>query len=257
MGLVSLYLFTLLGGLAAGTYVFETCFRRERTGDRPWLIPLIVCVLFAVGLVAAATHVHSIPRAVGSVLSGTVNFGSGMIQEVAVAGCFLILAVIDLVVTVVRKDSPIALRIVTAIVGVACMVLMGIAYTDVYGNAIWCDAPATVLLFLAGDLAMGLAFYALLDNRGFDEGALRITSIVVSVVLAVGLCLEIAAFTGEGASPVALAIALIVAPIASIVLAVAAPKMGSRVTPVAAVCVLSIVGIAVARYAFYATCTVL
>lgn len=35
MGLESLFLFTLLGGLAAGAYVFETCFQRTRKGERP------------------------------------------------------------------------------------------------------------------------------------------------------------------------------------------------------------------------------
>lgn len=40
MGLESLFAFTLLGGMAAGAYVFETCFARKRSGNRrgfcPW-----------------------------------------------------------------------------------------------------------------------------------------------------------------------------------------------------------------------------
>ena len=50
MGLESLFLFTLLGGMAAGAYAFETCFQRTRTGERPWLVPLVIVVLFAVGM---------------------------------------------------------------------------------------------------------------------------------------------------------------------------------------------------------------
>ena len=76
MGLESLFLFTLLGGMAAGAYAFETCFQRTRTGERPWLVPLVIVVLFAVGMIAASTHVQSIPRALASVSAGTVNFGS-------------------------------------------------------------------------------------------------------------------------------------------------------------------------------------
>lgn len=151
-----MYLFTMLGGLAAGAYAFDAGLRRTREGSRPWLVPLVVVALFAVGMVAATTHVHSIPRAVESVFGGTVNFGSGMIQEVAVAGCFFVLAAIDLVVTLVRKSSPYALRVVGAIAGVICMVMMGVAYIDIYGNSVWCNAPATILTFVAGDLAMGL-----------------------------------------------------------------------------------------------------
>ena len=54
MGLESLFLFTLLGGLAAGAYVFETCFQRTRKGERPWLGPLVDVVLYAIGMIAAA-----------------------------------------------------------------------------------------------------------------------------------------------------------------------------------------------------------
>ena len=186
MGLESLYVFTMLGGVAAGAYAFETGLRRRREGGRPWLVPLVVVILFAAGIVAAATHVHSIPRAIQSVVGGTVNFGSGMIREVLVAGCFMVLAAIDLVVTFVRKDSPYGLRVVGAVVGVVCMVMMGVAYTDVYGIAVWCDAPATILAFLAGDLAMGLALFAVLGSEGYDGAVLRIVSFVVNAALAVG-----------------------------------------------------------------------
>ena len=112
MGLESLFLFTLLGGLAAGAYVFETCFQRTRKGERPWLVPLVVVVLFAIGMIAAATHVHSLSRAFASIGAGTVNFGSGMVKEVLLAGIFFILALIDLIITFVKKDSPFALRVI-------------------------------------------------------------------------------------------------------------------------------------------------
>lgn len=114
MGLESLFAFTLLGGMAAGAYVFETCFARKRSGNRPWLLPLVVVVLFAIGMIAASTHVHSISRAMGSLAGGTVNFGSGMVREVAVSGVFFVLALIDMIATFVKKDSPFALRVVTA-----------------------------------------------------------------------------------------------------------------------------------------------
>ena len=59
MGLESLYLFTMLGGMAAGAYAFDAGLRRTREGSRPWLVPLVVVALFAVGMVAATTHVQS------------------------------------------------------------------------------------------------------------------------------------------------------------------------------------------------------
>ena len=151
MGLESLFLFTLLGGLAAGAYVFETCFQRTRKGERPWLVPLVVVVLFAIGMIAAATHVHSLSRAFASIGAGTVNFGSGMVKEVLLAGIFFILALIDLIITFVKKDSPFALRVIGAIAAVLVIVLMGTAYIDVYGHAVWGNAPiASAILMFAG-----------------------------------------------------------------------------------------------------------
>ena len=248
MGLESLFAFTLLGGMAAGAYVFETCFARKRSGNRPWLLPLVVVALFAIGMIAASTHVQSIPRAMGSLASGTVNFASGMVREVAVSGVFFVLALIDMIIAFVKKDSPFALRVVTAVVAVACMVLMGTAYTDVFGNPVWTNAPATVLSFVAGDLAMGLGLVNL------SEKPVAYTMVAVDVVLAIGLALEVAAFSAVGISPVMQVVGLVVAPVASAVLTLLASKFANKQTLAIVVCAALVIGVAVARYAFYATC---
>ena len=257
MGLESLYLFTLLGGLAAGTYVSETCFQRTRASKRPWLVPLVVVVLFAAGMIAASTHVHSIPRAFDSIANGTVNFGSGMVKEVVLSACFFVLAVIDLIVTFARKGSPFALRAVTAVAALACIVLMGVAYIDVYGISVWCNAPATVLTFLAGDLAMGLGLCALLGSADLDSGAVRGALVAVAAVLAVGLGLEIAAFMGEGLNPAAEIAGLIIAPVVSVVAVALASKFQNKTALAVVVCIAMVAGVAIARYAFYATGSVL
>lgn len=160
----------------------------------------MVVVLFAIGMIAASTHVHSISRAMGSLTSGTVNFASGMVREVAVSGVFFVLALIDMIIAFVKKDSPFALRVVTAVVAVACMVLMGTAYIDVFGNAVWTNAPATVLSFVAGDLAMGLGLCAALGAANLSEKPVAYTMIAVDVVLAIGLALEVAVFSAVGIS---------------------------------------------------------
>ena len=248
MGLESLFAFTLLGGMAAGAYVFETCFARKRSGNRPWLLPLVVVALFAIGMIAASTHVQSIPRAMGSLTSGTVNFASGMVREVAVSGVFFVLALIDMIIAFVKKDSPFALRVVTAVVAVACMVLMGTAYTDVFGNPVWTNAPATVLSFVAGDLAMGLGLCAALGVANLSEKPVAYT------MVAIGLALEVAAFSAVGISPVMQVVGLVVAPVASAVLTLLASKFANKQTLAIVVCAALVIGVAVARYAFYATC---
>ena len=254
MGLESLFAFTLLGGMAAGAYVFETCFARKRSGNRPWLFPLVVVALFAIGMIAASTHVQSIPRAMGSLTSGTVNFASGMVREVAVSGVFFVLALIDMIIAFVKKDSPFALRVVTAVVAVACMVLMGTAYTDVFGNPVWTNAPATVLSFVAGDLAMGLGLCAALGVANLSEKPDAYTMVAVDVVIAIGMALEVAAFSAVGISPVMQVVGLVVAPVASAVLTLLASKFANKQTLAIVVCAALVIGVAVARYAFYATC---
>ena len=252
MGLESLFLFTLLGGMAAGAYAFETCFQRTRTGERPWLVPLVIVVLFAVGMIAASTHVQSIPRALASVSAGTVNFGSGMVKEVAASGIFFVLVIVDLIITLAKKSSPFALRVVAAVAAVVCMVLMATAYVDVYGNAVWSNAPATVLSFFAGDLAMGLGLCAVLGSVDVTKKPALYALLIVA--LAIGLALEVAAFGGQGASPVTQAVGLVVAPVASAALALAASKLENKKMLAIAMCALLVIGVAIARYAFYATC---
>ena len=254
MGLESLFLFTLLGGMAAGAYAFETCFQRTRTGERPWLVPLVIVVLFAVGMIAASTHVQSIPRALASVSAGTVNFGSGMVKEVAASGIFFVLVIVDLIITLVKKSSPFALRVVAAVAAVVCMVLMATAYVDVYGNAVWSNAPATVLSFFAGDLAMGLGLCAVLGSVDVTKKPALYALLIVDAALAIGLALEVAAFGGQGASPVTQAVGLVVAPVASAALALAASKLENKKMLAIAMCALLVIGVAIARYAFYATC---
>lgn len=253
MGLESLFAFTMVGGLAAGAYTFEVAFCRVRNDARPWLFPLITVVLFALGLIAAATHVHSFSHAFDSLFGGTVNYGSGMVHEVIAAGLFFVLVLADTIIAALKKDTPYVLRVVAAIVAVVCIVLMGMAYIDILGNAVWCNVPATVLSFVGGAAAMGIAVYALFESEGYRVNRVRMASIVSNAVLVVGIALEISAFVENGLDPVAQIIGLIVAPVASIAAVLCAKKVKNARMLAAVVCVLTIVGVAVSRWAFYAT----
>lgn len=253
MGLESLFAFTLLGGAAAGAYVFETCFAKDRQGERPWLCVLVVVALFAIGMGAASTHVQSIPHAFAALGAGTVNFGSGMVKEVAVSGLFFILALVDLIIVFAKKSSPYALRVVTAVVGVVAMVLMGAAYIDVYGNEVWSNAPATVIAFISGDLVMGLGIACALGCADISNKQVSYALVGVCAALVAGLGLEIVAFSSVGTSIVAQVVGLIVGAIAPAVCALAGSKLSNQRTIAWLVCILAVVGVGVARYAFYAT----
>ena len=80
------------------------------------------------------------------------------------------------------------------------------------------------------------------------------TLVAVDVVLAVGLALEIAAFSGAGLNPAMQIAGLVIAPIASAILVFAGAKFNNKKTLAIVVCALLVIGVAIARYGFYATC---
>lgn len=249
MELLPLFLFTLLGGLGAGTYVAETFLQKERNESKPWLVPLIAVVVFVVGTVAATFHVSNIER----IFTAQVNFGAGMVMEIAVAGCFLVLVLADLIVTATKKGSPYALRVVTAVVGLVSIITMGVAYVDVYGVEVWTNAPATILVFLGGDLAMGVALLALVSSASYADPKVKGYHIATEAVLALGLLLQIVSFAAAGLNTALLVAGLVLAPVAGIALAFPAAK-GEGKGLSALICVCVLVGVALMRWAFYAAC---
>ena len=177
-----------------------------------------------------------------------------MVREVVVSGIFFVLALADAGFAFAKKDSPFALRAVTAVAAAACMVLMGTAYIDVLGNPVWTNAPATVLSFVAGDLAMGLGLCSALGVADLSEKRIACVMVAVDVMLAIGLALEIAAFVAAGVSPAMQVAGLAIAPVAGAALTLCASKFANKQALAIAVCAVLIIGVAVARYAFYATC---
>ncbi len=254
MGLESLLIFTLLGGMAAGAYGFETILVRKREGERPWLTTLVIVIMFVVGCLASATHINDFGRAFASVFTnGTVNLSAAMVHEVFIAGIFAVLAIIDLCITFAKKETPYALRAVTAVVGLIVILAMGFAYTDSYANAIWCEAPATVIGMLGGSLAAGLAMLGLFGGIDYRADSAKKWVFGSAGVFALGIVLEIAAFAVHGASVIALVLALIIGPVAGIALFANSGKVKSDQTLSFIMFALMFVAFAICRYAFYAT----
>ena len=80
------------------------------------------------------------------------------------------------------------------------------------------------------------------------------TMVVVDVALVIGLVLEVMAFSAAGASPAMQVVGLVIAPVASAVLTLLASKFANKQMLAIIVCTVLVIGVAVARYAFYATC---
>lgn len=245
MANLPLFLFTLLGGMAAGTYLAETCLERKRGDANPWLVPAVALALVAVGAIAATFHVGNIAR----VFTLHVNLGAGMTQEILLVAVFGALVLIDLVLCAAKKQSPLALRICGAVAAALLMLSMGHAYTTVLGNPVWAQPVATILSFFAGSLLSGLLLFALLRRNAAGQSAAKAYLGIAAALLVVGLAVQASVFAAWSAS-VTLLVAGLVAGVAGAACAFFAPKRTGAALPAAAFA-LALVGVGLARWAFY------
>lgn len=254
--LLPLLTFTTFAGMAAGAYAVDALcgngrFRAEdgSAEERSWLFPFVCLVLLGFGLCGTLMHLGQPLRFV----NGMANPGSMIAQEAYWSIAFGIVVLVDLAMAKTRGAAVRPVRWVGALVAVGLMVVTGLAYYQSLGLSAWSGA-ATVPLFLVGDLALGAGLCALLDRAALARGNLACANVACGigfgiVLLAFGLHL---ARIGADATGL-LVTAGIVGPLAASLAAAVthAGKLPARVGGVA-VCVLTSVGVVIARYAFFA-----
>lgn len=165
---------------------------------------------------------------------------------------FGVLMVIDAVLCKVKGAAPVAVRALGAIAAIGLMCVTANAYFTMHGNPVW-TGPATLALFVVGDLAMGIALVALFRSGLAPEKMFAGVAIVALALCAASIAAIAAQFAGYGFDMMPFIAALIIGPVAGIVVYVLsmtgklAPKVAA---PLAFVLVL--VGVVIARYFFYA-----
>ncbi|MDO4289787.1 MAG: dimethyl sulfoxide reductase anchor subunit [Eggerthellaceae bacterium] len=260
-----LFVFTTLAGLAAGAYAVSAVFpvqggaagegggaagaSGEGARKRAWLFPLVCLVLLGLGLIGCLFHLAR----PAMFLNALANPTAGIAQEAYLSIVFGVLLVADLIVAW-RKGAVLRpLRIVGAVAAVALVLVMGNAYLASAGVPAW-TSWQTILLYLFGDLAMGAALLAAFDNALLGRSGYAVASAVLSVLAALSCALEAAHFAGVGADMVLLAAgAVIVAVGAALQFVAKSGKMPAKTAAWAAfACVF--IGVAIARYGFYAAC---
>ncbi|WP_253904854.1 DmsC/YnfH family molybdoenzyme membrane anchor subunit [Adlercreutzia sp. ZJ473] len=241
-----LFVFTTLAGLAAGAYIANALFPLDRDRRTPWAFPLVCLVLLGVGLLGCLMHLAR----PGMFLNALANYRAGIAQEAYFSIAFGIVLIADLIVTWRKGDAPRALRIVGAVLALILTVIMGLAYISTFGVSAWCTW-ATVPLFVVGDLAMGFALYALFAKGAYKSQPFFMMTLALAALLAVTLVCEAVHFAGLGLGIVPFVAAIVVAPAASGALAVLASKRDDKALP-AAVFAAVLVGVCIARWAFYA-----
>ena len=257
MDVMSLYMFTLLGGIAAALYIAETFVVKERDEYRTWKFPLIVTVIFALSLLMALSHLQNAGNMFEALGRGTINFGSPMFIEVIASGVFFVALLIDLIISFTKKVTPNAVRVVVAVLGFITIVLMGTAYVGVHGVAAWTNAVPTVVMFVSTALFAGFAFFIAVMRLTYEDKIMKIIFIVLAVLALIGMGLEAFAFNQAGFGVSLVIAAILFAPVLSIVLVALIGKFKNPQVLSAIICVSVVFGVALSRYAFYMCATLL
>lgn len=238
-----LFLFTLLGGTAAGIYACSAIFPKALQGKKNLIVPTIALVLLAVGGVALLFHLGRPER----MLKAFRNLSAGITQEAYATMAFGIVVFIDLVLCSAKKSVPQALRCVGAVLAVILVVVMANAYFAIVTNQAM-HSWQTFAQFLFAAAALGMAFVAALHAGGDDCMKLAKIACVVAVVFAATILLEGVHYMGAGLGFAAFAISAVIAA-AGAACAWVAQQKGATLLWVAFALVF--IAAAVSRYAFY------
>lgn len=241
----SLFVFTTLAGAAAGGYAVRAAFPLDARCPRPWLFAVVCLVLLAVSGVALLMHLGHPER----VLLAFGNLGAGIAQEGVATLLFGVAVVADLVFCAVHGGSPRWLDVVAGVLGLVLACVMGLAYTANVGTPAW-TGVGTVPLFVLGDVLMGAGLCAVFDRVALAGKALRVCTAVVAVLACASMVVVAVHFAGLGFSAVPFAVSAAVV-LAAGALALAGARGGKAWTS-GALCACAVVGVAVARWAFYA-----
>ena len=266
------FMFTLLAGAAAGAYLPRAIFEKAKaaptktipsghaekaegspsrsdSSKNAWVFPLICLAIIAVGVICVIFHVQHPER----VMNAINNPGASLTQEGIFSGILGLLILVDLIYVLVKKtEAPRGLIIVTAIVGVAFIVVMAHAYVTCWGNRLWAQ-PATWALFIAGDLALGWALYEAVFNRA-DSPAIAWVNVALQMLAACSFAWEAATFANGDFQAAAFVAAALFAACAAVVQVAGIIRKQSKPSSAIAwgVLILSLIGVVIARYAFYA-----
>ena len=186
-----LFVFTLLGGMGAGAYLF-TAFLPRRESDKPWLFPPIVLVLLAISGVCLLGHLGK----PAGMFNAFTNPTSGITLEGFASMVFGLLVVVDLVLCWKKKENRIV-QALAAVAGLLLMCAMGYTYWTFIGMPQWGTAECFPL-FVLGGIATGAGLAAFFVADGYKNPAMATGAIVALALGAVALLWEGVHFAAVG-----------------------------------------------------------
>lgn len=240
----ALFVFTTLGGLAAGFYVAAAFFPLHGKRNN-LLVSIVPLALLAIGGIALLTHLGRPER----MFNAFANLQAGIAQEGIATGLFGIVLVVDLALTCIKGAAPKALRYVGAVFAVVLTIIMGLAYYSYESMPMWHSLP-TIPLFAAADLAIGALLAGALDDETAQNKTLWLFAGVLAVIGAVAFAGSGMVFAQNGLSAVPFVLAAVVAAAVAVFALLKGKDASSALRW--GMFAAYLVAIVVGRYAFYA-----
>lgn len=237
-----LFVFTLLGGMGAGAYLF-TAFLPRRESDKPWLFPAVVLVLLAISGVALMGHLGRPER----MFNAFTNPSSGITLEGLTSMLFGLLVLVDGVMAWQKKVVKIV-PVLAAVAGLLLLCAMGYTYYTFLGTPQW-GTVECFPFFILGGISTGAALAAFFVEDGYKSSGLAIGAAIALAAGAVAILAEGAHFAAVGIDAMPFICGALLTLVAAGVALYGRKADASWIT--LCIVVLAFVGTAIARYAFY------
>ena len=237
-----LFLFTLLGGAAAGAYAIAGVFPDYRR-ERRWVLPLIALVALAIGGIALLLHVGHPER----MLNAFANPQAGITLEGFATIAFGVFVLVDLAFSMKGKTVK-AISVFAGISGVLLLCAFGYAYAEYLAVAQWGSWQSYPLFILEG-LAVGVSLIGVCAPQSYGNARLAVCAVVLLALSAVATVAEGAHFAACGALSAPFFVGAVLQVAAGAIVVAKRSQPATWVAP--CVFALAFAGVAVARYAFY------
>ena len=239
----ALFVFTTLGGLAAGFYIAAAFFPLEGKGKN-LLLSVLPLALLGIGGMALLMHLGRPER----MLNAFANPQAGITQEGIATSLFGVVLVVDFLLTWRKGQAPRTLRYVGALCALLLTCAMGFTYYNYESMPMWHAIP-TIPFFVVVDLALGALFVGAIDGAGREKAFWTVAGILaaLAVIVFAGVA---AVFSGCGLSLVPFAVAAVAA--AAVAACAFLKGVGSTSSLRWALFAVFFVALVIARYAFYA-----
>lgn len=238
-----LFVFTVLGGIAAGATLAAALFPLSDAKTR--LRFDVACLaLLALGGVALMFHLGHPER----LLYAFSNPGAGITLEGYASVLFGVLLVVEVLLGWRKGECPRAVSLLAGIAGALLLAAMGFAYSQFVGIAGW-GGPASFCLFFLGALGSGALLPVLFDGQLIANRSYVTCAVACQVVSACSFAAICAQFVGAGFSPILFVLGIVASAAAAVFTWRMKPE-GSTPSP-AVIFAVSVVALVLVRYAFY------